>query len=265
MQRNPDQTLDINLCFGDVLRAGIPGSTESRHLFANVIPAPAARQPNTADQLGGGRTATQRIVPNAAFRLTLSSAAPAAAPAPAASPAPTPSVPTLFDVKTIHAAGPCSRSGQGRSSRCGAVANRAKAVDREYQHKARALDADPAVRRHNGGSTDAVSGTLRALGTVRGLVFGQYGEASEDVHRLLGAAAVFAAKSEGRQHGAPSGTLARLTALFMSQLRRAWGVNTVREMARHRLVRIPLIGAPRGTRLAQASAPVASAAALFVL
>eukprot|EP00962_Isochrysis_galbana_P021992 scaffold6516_cov126-Isochrysis_galbana.AAC.4 len=53
--------------------------------------------------------------------------------------------------------------------------------------------------------------------------------------------------------GAPSGALSRLTALFAfaAQLRRAWGVTAVREMARHRLARIPLIGATRGTRLAQ--------------
>eukprot|EP00962_Isochrysis_galbana_P009695 scaffold2702_cov116-Isochrysis_galbana.AAC.12 len=64
-----------------------------------------------------------------------------------------------------------------------------------------------------------------------------------------------------RQSGAPSGTLSRLTALFAAQLRRAWGVTAVREMARHRLARIPLIGATRGTRLAQVFAPLAYAAA----
>jgi hypothetical protein len=93
-------------------------------------PAPNARQPNTAGQRGG-RAATQRIVPDAAFRLALPAVAPAAAPAPAASPAPTPSVLILFNLMTIHAGGPCYRSGQVRSSHCGAVANRAKAVDPE--------------------------------------------------------------------------------------------------------------------------------------
>eukprot|EP00962_Isochrysis_galbana_P015587 scaffold4484_cov98-Isochrysis_galbana.AAC.7 len=66
----------------------------------------------------------------------------------------------------------------------------------------------------NGGSTTAVLGTLRALGNVRALVFGQYGEASADVHSLLRAAAKSAAASAGRQSGAPSGALSRLTALF---------------------------------------------------
>jgi hypothetical protein len=95
-----------------------------------------------------------------------------------------------------------------------------------------------------GGSTSAVAGTLRALGKVRGLVFGQYGEASEDVHALLRATAKAAALSNGRQRGTDTGAAPRLAALFASQLRRAWGVAVVREMACHRLVRLPLIGAP---------------------
>jgi hypothetical protein len=41
------------------------------------------------------------------------------------------------------------------------------------------------------------------------------------------------------------------------------GVSVIREMARHRLIRLPLIGAPRGTRLrsSQALAPTAYATA----
>jgi hypothetical protein len=131
----------------------------------------------------------------------------------------------------------------------------------EYRLKARKLDELPETRRHDGGSTSAVAGTLRALGKVRGLVFGQYGEASRDVHALVRAAAKAAALSAGRQRGAPSGDAPRLAALFASQLRHSWGVTVVREMARHRLIRLPLIGAPRGTRLSQALAPAAYATA----
>eukprot|EP00961_Rhodomonas_salina_P222815 3012950-Rhodomonas_salina.1 len=40
---------------GDTLRAGIPGSTEPRYLFANVLPPHVPSQPNTAGQHGGGR------------------------------------------------------------------------------------------------------------------------------------------------------------------------------------------------------------------
>jgi hypothetical protein len=82
------------------------------------------------------------------------------------------------------------------------------------------------------------------------------------VHSLLRAAAASTALSKGRhcmaprrplRYPGPRLTLDRPTALFQSQLqlRRAWGVNTVREMARHRLARIPLIQFPRGTLLAR--------------
>jgi hypothetical protein len=111
-----------------------------------------------------------------------------------------------------------------------------------------------------GSSTTAVMGARRALGPVRGLVFGQNGEGSADVHALLRAAAKSAALTEGRQHGAPSGTIPRLTALFESQLRRAWGVTVVRDMARHRLIRLPHIGVPRGTRMTPSVALSAYAA-----
>eukprot|EP00962_Isochrysis_galbana_P029709 scaffold9552_cov113-Isochrysis_galbana.AAC.6 len=72
-----------------------------------------------------------------------------------------------------------------------------------------------------------------------------------------GCAVGASARHPDPQSGAPSGALSRLTALFAAQLRRAWGVTAVREMARHRLARIPLIGATRGTRLAQVFAPLA--------
>ena len=35
------------------------------------------------------------------------------------------------------------------------------------------------------GSTDAVERRLRSFGTVRAMVWGAYGEASDDVHQLL--------------------------------------------------------------------------------
>jgi hypothetical protein len=173
-----------------------------------------------------------------------------------------PSSLTLVDVKTIHAGGAAYLN--SRVTRCGAVGQRARGVDTEYRRKARKLDELSETRRHNGGSTSAVAGTLHALGKVRGLVFEQYGEASEDVHALLRAAAKAAALSAGRQQGAPSGDAPRLAALFASQLRRAWGLSVVREMARHRLIRLPLIGAPCGTRLSQAVAPVTYATQLDV-
>jgi hypothetical protein len=53
-----------------------------------------------------------------------------------------------------------------------------RSTPKVYRLKARKLDDLPETQRHNSGSTSAVAGSLRALGKVRGLVFGQYGEAS---------------------------------------------------------------------------------------
>eukprot|EP00962_Isochrysis_galbana_P031757 scaffold10373_cov118-Isochrysis_galbana.AAC.5 len=53
----------------------------------------------------------------------------------------------------IHAGGGTYLSAAARTDRCGAVAQRARSVDTDYPRKARHLDAEPAVRQHNGGST----------------------------------------------------------------------------------------------------------------
>jgi hypothetical protein len=196
---------------GDVLRAGIHGNTEARSLFANVIPPPVPRDADAAGRStnAGGRQAHHRIIPDAVLRVVLPLTGADDTPATRAR---TPSSLTLVDVKTIHAGGPSYRVTRIRSGRSGAVEHRANAVDPEYRLKARKLDELPETRRHNGGSTSAVAGTLRALGKVRGLVFGQYGEASRDVHALLRAAAKAAALSAGRQRGAPSGDVERNSA-----------------------------------------------------
>jgi hypothetical protein len=220
---------------GDVLRAGIQGNTEARSLFANVIHPPVPRDADAAGQNTNarGRQAHHRIISNAVLRVVLRLTGANDTPATRAR---TPSSLTLVDVKTIHAGGPSYRATRLRSGRCGAVQHCAKAVDPEHRLKARKLDELPETRQHNGGSMSAVAGTLYALGKVRGLVFGQYGEASEDVHALLRAAVKAAALSDGRQQGAHPGVAPRLAALFSSQLRRAWRVAVVREMARNRLV-----------------------------
>jgi hypothetical protein len=95
----------------------------------------------------------------------------------------------LFDVKTIHGGGNTYLHGAARRDRCGAVNQRAKSVPVEDIRKAANLDATPAVQLHNG-RVWAVTATLIALGAVRALVFGQYGEASTDVSALLHAARI---------------------------------------------------------------------------
>ena len=96
----------------------------------------------------------------------------------------------------------------------------------------------------NAGSAGAVSAALQQYGRVRALVFGQYGEASTDVHELLDITVDRATRDSWRFLGARSQAEAR--SYFTSTLRRAWGVATVREFARHRVSRLCFIGAVRG-------------------
>ena len=82
----------------------------------------------------------------------------------------------------------------------------------------------------------------RRDGRVRGLVCGNYGECSPDVHEVLAITADGLAARRWRLMGARSATEAR--AFFMARLRRSLSVVIAREMARHRLRRIPFIGVP---------------------
>ena len=84
---------------------------------------------------------------------------------------------------------------------------------------------------------------LHSFTRVRGLVCGNYGECSPDVHELLSITADGLAERRWRLMGARSMTEAR--AFFIARLRRSLSVVIGREMARHRLRRIPLIGVPR--------------------
>ena len=84
---------------------------------------------------------------------------------------------------------------------------------------------------------------LVQLGQTRGLVFGQYSEASPDVHAVLAHAATATAERVWRLMGARSAAEAR--GFVMQQLRRRLGVVVAREMARHRLHRLPYVNTPR--------------------
>ena len=102
---------------------------------------------------------------------------------------------------------------------------------------ARALD-----RQHSAGLTP-IEDRLKSFTEVRALVFGAYGEASSDVHALLTEAASRMAAKEWRRWGAR--TQAEARSFFIASLRRQLGVHVVREMARHRLRRVPYIGVER--------------------
>ena len=125
-----------------------------------------------------------------------------------------------------------------QGTQCGAVERRAAAVQGDYEGHARRIDA-----RHSPAGQTPVAQRLRELGDIRGLVFGQYAEASADVHGLLSAAADGMAERWWRLYGAR--TQAEARSVFIARLRRQLGVFVAREMARHRLRRVPYVGVPQ--------------------
>ena len=107
-----------------------------------------------------------------------------------------------------------------------------------YLAHARALDV-----RHSAAGTTPIEDRLRSFTAVRGLVFGAYGEASDDVHFLVRHAAEAIAGRVWQTHGARSE--AEMLGMLSAQLRRRMGLQAVRAMARHRLARVPFIGVSR--------------------
>ena len=108
-------------------------------------------------------------------------------------------------------------------------------VDQDYVRRGRNTSTrGPDVGAFNQGHADAVSTVLRGYGTVWSMVWGAYGEASDDVHQLCDAVVDAEAERSWRQLGARSAAEAR--SYLMSRTRRSWGLVAVREMARYRCV-----------------------------
>ena len=240
--------------FRDVLHSGLRGDTECRGVFASVLPV------SVLDAAEGERGRGDcGIVPDARIHCRMHESLPGR---PAqhqrhrgraerrgrreryASD-------HLFDVKTVHGGGPSYRSARAREDgQCGAVAQRASSVARHYELHAERLDRRADVRAFNAGATDAVSTVLAGYPPTRGLVIGQYGEASLDVHELLELAVHEATIRDWRFLGARS--VAEARGYYTASMRRAWGCLFVREMARHRLRRVIYVGAGHRPRAAQA-------------
>ena len=106
--------------------------------------------------------------------------------------------PVLHELKVSS----CSKSRYIPSSTARAVDKRSAELNKEYLVKARAAD-----RQYGGvevGRVGPVEAKLASLGQVRGLVFGNFGECSEDVHTLIEAIAtsrVRVAGPQGRRRG----------------------------------------------------------------
>ena len=160
--------------FDMVEEAGIRVDRVPRHIFATLIPV--------GQLLGTTRYGRPpAIIPDAAISLSLPAVAPRGRPT-------GPVLPErvlLFDVKSVYAGGSLYFTPRARDEQAGAVAERAWRVDLEYTAHARRLDEE-AVRqgRQPPGSTPILD-RLRTFTRVRGLAFGNYAEASPDVHSLI--------------------------------------------------------------------------------
>jgi hypothetical protein len=155
----------------------------------------------------------------------------------------------FFDVKTIHGGTAYYQTRRAWEQQGGAVLQRELRVHADYIYHARELD-----RRHHQQELQAqvaqgrqpcgpVERRLLEFGRVRGLVYGAYGEASADVHALLAMAAREMAERSWRLMGARSAS--EMRSLMVSMARRRVGLAAVQAMARHRLARVPYVGATR--------------------
>ena len=131
----------------------------------------------------------------------------------------------LMELKLI--AGPTWYA-HGDLSRCAAVARRARAIPGEYAAKARELDqvcgADPGAA-----ESGPVTRKLLSFGRIQCLVFGAFGEASEDMHRLVDLLAGGRASRELVRMGCRDPNAAK--AGLARYLCRSWGIMALRAQA----------------------------------
>ena len=95
-------------------------------------------------------------------------------------------------------------------------------------------------RLYSPAGTTPVEDRLRWYTPTRGLVFGQYGESSADVHDLVRAASHALAEQHWALAGARSAR--EMRGFMVSRSRRRIGLTTVQAMARHRLACLPYVG-----------------------
>ena len=146
----------------------------------------------------------------------------------------------LLDTKTIYAGTTYYTVGaRAAEDQSGAVETRAARVHGDYRRHAEQLD------QRIGMPGQPIQTRLESFGTVRGAVFGNYGEASADVHSLLRVAAEMQARRMWRVMGAR--TWSEAFGFILQSMRRRLGVVVVREFARHRLHRVPYIGHTRAS------------------
>jgi len=155
----------------------------------------------------------------------------------------------LFELKTLHYGTSTYRTPDGR---CQAVIRRANALPGEYRRKARAVDEKYCETRPD--EDGPVLQRLQRYDPVKGLVFGHFGEASPDVHKLVSALAHAASLrcdgADDTRHG--------LLAWFY---KRRWSLAAVRGAARLTLARLASAVGHGATSAAQRRAAAESSLA----
>jgi len=212
--------------FSIMMESGISVELEPWRIFSTLIPTGvlmSTRQPPA-------------IIPDASAHVAMPPSATArGVPQPRQA---QPAKQLLFDIKTTYGGSSWYKTARARDDQSGAVAARAHAVVGEYRRHARELDV-----KYSAQGTTPILDRLESFGPVRPLVMGQYAEASADVHALLRLAAEATARSRWRLIGARSAVEA--SNFFLQVYRRRLGLAIGREMARHRLHRVPFVGVPR--------------------
>ena len=141
--------------------------------------------------------------------------------------------PRLLEVKTLHHG---SSTYPSSTERCHAVGRRAASLHSEYLRKARALDQKFLATPAN--TQGPIEIKLRSFGTVGGLVFGAWAEASADVHRLVDVLAHACSTRNGR----PEDATPVCSAQAARAIRRRWGMAVLGANARLLLDRLGLVG-----------------------
>ena len=140
----------------------------------------------------------------------------------------------LGDVKTIGFGK--TRYWGRRPASTRAVDARAASVHTDMRSKLRSIDREILGRSPNG----PLELRLSAVGPIQGLVFGAFGEISEEARTLLCYAADATAARTWVADGATSEEHA--AALLKNRLYRRWGIKTAREYARIKIDGLRLVG-----------------------
>jgi hypothetical protein len=209
-------------------RAGLKVDVEPRWLFNSVLPVVALL---ALDRPG--------VVPDGTLDVALPALLPRGQFVRGRKQPPLPSRVLLFDVKCVFAGGPVYRSARARDEQCGGVEQRAWEVHLDYERHARRLDLTHSPVH----ASTRVLTRLQSFTATRGLVFGQYGECSSDVHTLVDLASDRLAAASWRLLGSRTQEEAR--GVYVARLRRRLGLFVTREFARHRLRRVLFAGCDR--------------------